>query len=402
MLFKYTALQQDDQMVNGEIEAQDLAAALKHLSAQRLRPISVKKAGTDLGKKINLFQGEINLMDKVFIFRYLTLMLGLGTNLLSAINVLIEDFDKPVVKDFLNEVKNNLEKGSPFYLAFANHPNVFNQVIVNLIKAGEASGNLESVFNEVTNSLIKEKELQDQIKNAVIYPAILVAIAFIILVFLVTFAMPRIAEVFLDGGFEPPLFSRIVFTVGLFFADIWWIFMLLLIATAVSFVYFYKKSYRFRGFLWGVISEIPVVNTIIEKRAIQRFANTTSSLIRAGIPLTDALNISADAAGHMELQQSLRRISEEGLSKGLTLGESFRKEPFFPKVVTNLIAVAEKSGKIEDVLETLADFYRGEIDNALKRAMSFLEPVMLVGIGVIIGTIALSIILPIYQLTTQF
>ena len=402
MLFEYTAIQENSQIIKGEFEANDLAGVLKYLTGKRLKPISVKAVGGGVARKVSLFRGRINLMDKVFIFRYLTLMLGLGTNLLQAIDILIQDFDKPAVKSFLSEVRANLEKGSPFFLAFENHPKVFSSVTVNLIKAGETSGNLEQVFGEITVSLIKEKDLQDQIKNATIYPAILAIISFLILVFLVTFAMPRIASVFMQGGFDPPLFSKIVFSVGLFFGKIWWLVLLVFAGLIFGVFYAYRNLLGFRKFIWSILSGVPVISDIVNKRAVQRFASTTSSLIKAGIPITDSLEISADAAGHVEMQQSLRRVAREGLTKGLTLGEAFRREPFFPKVVTNLIAVSEKSGRIEDVLETLSDFYAKEIDNSLKRAMSMLEPVMLIVIGGIIGTIAISIIIPIYQLTTQF
>lgn len=401
MKFHYTATNEQGQVIEDQMEANDLSGVLNYLTSQGLKPIKVKPV-KKRAKNITLFGGNINITDQVFIFRYLALMLNIGTNLLQAINILIEDFDKPSVRSFLVEVKSNLEKGAPFYTAFENHPRVFSSVHINLIKAGEVAGNLEEVADNISKSLQKEKDLKDKMRNALIYPALLLGVSMFILIFLVTFALPRISSVFLESGFEPPLFSRIVFSVGLFFGKIWiWILAALIILIIAGF-YMYKKSLFFKKLVWSVISEIPVVNDVIKKRAIQRFASTTSSLIKAGIPITRSLNIAANAAGNVKLKNSLRRVADEGLAKGFTMGEAFRREPFFPNMVVNLIAIAEQAGHVEEVLGTLSDFYIKEIDNSIQRLVSLLEPLLLLFIGFIIGLIALAIIVPIYQLTTQF
>lgn len=401
MRYRYRATDKNGQIVEDEMEAQNLSAVLNYLTSRGLKPIKVKPAKKK-SKDITLFGGKIDLTDQIFIFRYLHLMLGIGTNLLQAINILIEDFEKPSVREFLIEVRTNLEQGSPFYTAFENHPKVFSDVHINLIKAAETAGNLEEVAGNITTSLQKEKELKDKIRNAMIYPALLLGISLLILIFLVTFALPRIAEVFLESGFEPPLFSQVVFSVGLFLGNIWGWILGGLTVLAVSSYYLYKKSLFFKKFIWSIISDIPVIKDVIKKRAIQRFASTTSNLVKAGIPITRSLKISADAAGNIELKDALERIVDEGLSKGLTLGEAFRKEPFFPNMVVNLIAIAEQAGHVEEVLGTLSDFYIKEIDNSIQRLVSFLEPMLLLFIGMVIGLIALAIIVPIYQLTTQF
>jgi type IV pilus assembly protein PilC len=392
MRFHYIAAQEDGKIIEAEVEAVSIENVLNIIASQGLKPISIKPISEGKGKTSFLSGGKINISDKIFISKYLALMLKLGTGLLQAINILIEDFDKKAVKIFLMEVRSNLESGRPFYLTFAKYPKVFNQVYINLIKAGEASGNLDNTF----------QNLKDNIKNALIYPTLLLVASILILIFLVMYALPKISKVFDQGGFNPPLFSRIVFSFGNFFAHygifILGFFVILLILA----IYFYKVSIIFRRFVFNVFQEIPVVKDLVRKMAIQRFAATLSSLVKAGIPITDALEITAEAVSNIELKEAILRISREGLSKGLTLGEAFRKEPIFPKTVSNLVAISEKAGHIEEVLATLADFYSSEIDNSLKALVSFLEPVMLVLIGAVIGMIALAIIIPIYQLTTQF
>ena len=398
--FHYTATDTRGEMVENNVEADSVTEVLKILAAENLKPLSVTEIKGKGGREI--FKGSINLEDQVFLFRYLSLMLRMGSNLLQAINILVDEFDKPAMRSFLMEVRAHLERGAPFYTAFEKYPRTFSSVHINLVKAGEVSGNLQQVCEDIAVSLTKEKQVKDQVKNALIYPAMLLTISVFILIFLVTFALPRIANVFLESGFEPPLFSKIVFTIGLFVSKIWFVLVGAGIAAIIGGVVAYKRSLFFKKFIWSLFTNIPVVREVVEKYALQRFASTLSSLIQAGLQITDAIDITADAVGNIELREALKRISHEGVSKGLTLGEAFRREPFFPKIVTNLVAISEKAGHVEEILETLGEFYIREVDNSIKRLVSFTEPVLLLLIGVVIGTIALAIIVPIYQLTTQF
>ncbi len=401
MKFKYIASQSDGRIQENQIDAKNVAEVLNFLSKNGLRPVSVQPLQTGL-KRLSFFGGKMTISDQIFISKYLALMLKIGTGLLEAINILIVDFQKAVVKEILIEIRLSLEQGNPFYTVFAKYPNIFSPVYVNLIRAGEASGNLEAVFGDLTNMLTKNKDLQDQIKSALVYPIILLTGSFFILFFLVMFALPKIADVFSGSGFQPPLFSRVVFSVSFFLQQTGFYILGLLFVLAIIFWRFFKSSAVLRRFTTSFINEVPVVKDVVKKIALQRFANILASLIKAGMPLTEALEITATAVGNQDLKEALNRISKEGLAKGLTVGEAFRREPFFPQIVINLMAISERAGHIEEVLITLSDFYIKEIDNSIKILVSFLEPVLLLFIGVIIGVIALAVIIPIYQLTTQF
>ncbi|MGC9603547.1 MAG: type II secretion system F family protein [Minisyncoccia bacterium] len=402
MQFHYIASQPDGRVVESQIESKDVPEVLQFLTSRGLKPISVKPVEKNLGEKLRIFGGKITITDQVFISKYLALMLKIGTGLLQAVTILIDDFDKSSVRKFLLEVRANLEAGQPFFAVFARYPKVFSQVYINLIKAGESSGNLDTVFENLSASLIKEKEMRDQIKSALVYPILLLSTSVLILAFLVMFALPKIANVFLESGFQPPLFSRVVFAVGLFFGSYGLYFVIVFVLALILFIIGYRNSMVFKKLLLSLTNEIPVIRDLVKKIALQRFASTISSLIKAGIPLTDALEITSQVVGNADLKGALIRIAREGLEKGLTVGEAFRREPFFPKTVVTLVAISERAGHIDEVLATLANFYASEIDNSLKTLVAFLEPVMLLIIGFIIGLIALSIIIPIYQLTTQF
>ena len=399
MKFKYIAAQADGRIVESEISANTSSDVLIYLGKNNLKPVSIRPIEN---KQIVLFRAKVDIGDQIFLSKYMSLMLKIGTGLIEAINILIADFNKPALKDILLEVRSALEQGNPFYSTFAKYPKVFSQVYTNLIRAGETSGNLEKVFANLTEMLTKQKDLRDQIKGALIYPTMLFIGSIVILMFLVIFALPKIANVFLQGGFEPPLFSRIVFSVGLFINSYKIIFLSLIFIGGGTLVFLSKTSLGFKKFMLSVVGTVPKVRDVVRKIALQRFASVLASLIRAGMPITEGLEVTARAVGNVELQGALERISREGLAKGLTIGEAFKREPFFPQTVTNLIAVSERAGHLEEVLETLADFYSKEIDGSIKGLVSFLEPVLLLFIGAVIGVIALAIIVPIYQLTTQF
>jgi type II secretory pathway component PulF len=251
-------------------------------------------------------------------------------------------------------------------------------------------------------SLEKDAELQSHIKSALIYPAVLLVLASSILVFLVTYALPKVAAVFSSSGMQPPIFSRIVFGVGLFIGGNILIIVPVVLIVIVATVWFFWKTETGNKMFNNIVTRLPLVSTIYEELAVQRMASTMSSLLTAGLPINQALMIAADTVGLPSYREALLRITTDGLEKGLTIGEAFKRETVFPKMVTNLVAISERAGHLEEVLDTLAQFYAANVDSNITALVSLLEPAMLLAMGVMVGTIALSIIVPIYQLTTSF
>lgn len=402
MRFHYIASQPNGRVIEGDFEASGPAEVLEYLSGQGLKPVSIKvlKGVEEMSRK-SIFGRSITVADKVFLTKYLSLMLKVGTDLLKAIDILITDLDKPAVRALLMEIRGALEKGLPFYSTFLKYPKYFSPVFINLIKAGEASGNLERVFEDLSISLEKEQDLRRKIKAALTYPAILLVGSFVILILLVSFAIPKIATIFSSFNTKPPLFSRVVISAGLFIGDYIWFILIAMVMIGVFLWYLFAKTNSGKKILYQFIMKLPVIKNVLKQMALQRFAFTLSSLLTAGLSILDSLEITAQTVGFEELKNSLMRISREGIAKGLTIGEAFRREAIFPRVVVNLMAISEKAGHIENILSTLANFYEGEIETAVKIMVSFLEPVMLFAIGIIIGTIAISIIVPIYQLVGQ-
>jgi type IV pilus assembly protein PilC len=401
MLYHYIVTDTAGRLQEADFDADTLEEVLQYLAGKDLRPISVKpvrEGGTGIFGKL----GKITLADQVFLTKYLSLMLRVGTDLLLAINILIADFEKPAVKNFLLEVRENLAHGRPFYEVFAKYPKVFSPVFVSLLKAAEAAGTLQETFADLSTSLEKDAELNSKIKAAFIYPIIILSASTGIFIFLTTFALPKIANVFSQGGIQPPLFSRVVFAVGLFAGAHTIPLLFALVAVVGGGTYFFFKNRIGRAIAERIISHTPLVKKLYQEIAVQRFAATFASLLKAGLPIIDATKITADVVHAEDYRVALIRIADEGLAKGLTIGESFKRETVFPKVVTNLIAVSERAGHLEEVLLTLSDFYATNIDTSVKTLISFLEPALLLFMGALVGGIALSIIVPIYQLTSQF
>jgi type II secretory pathway component PulF len=227
-------------------------------------------------------------------------------------------------------------------------------------------------------------------------------VAVIIIVFLSLFALPRISKVFSDTSITPPLFSRIVFAFGGFVGDQIYFIVGFGILAALGFYFGVIRTVAGRRLLQRVLSNLPVVSNIYRDLAVQRFASTLSSLLKAGLPIIDSIHITADVVGIDSFQVALRRIADQGLARGMSIADSFRREAVFPSVITNLIAISEKAGHLEEVLGTIAEFYATNIQASIKSLVAFLEPMLLLIMGMMVAVVALAIIIPIYQLTTNF
>jgi len=403
MLFHYLAQDSQGRIKEGNVNQSNTEAVLEYLTTQKLKPLSVKPLISEGEKKgLAIFKKTLNLADKVFLTKYLALMLKVGTDLFSAIDILIQDFESGPARRFLFETRSNLEQGKPFWSTFANHPEYFSSVVTNLIKAGETSGNLEATLNQVSINLERDRNLQTKVKSSLVYPAILLMTSVAMVIFLVTFAVPKLGEMFLSTGQTIPVYTRIVLSSGMFLNRNIFIVFPLLIAIPIALFYYFTKTQKGKEKFASFMEKIPVARDLVEKMALERFASVLSSLIKAGMPIIEAIEVTAGAVGHPKYEAALLRISKKHLTQGISMGNSFKKETIFPAVVSNLLAIGEKAGHTEEILKTLSTFYETEIDAALKILVSLLEPVLLMFLGVIVGGIALSLIVPVYQLVGQF
>lgn len=401
--FHYIASSENGHITEGNEEARSTSELLGQLATRGLRPVSVKQLRGEgsFSSPRQFFGGKITINDQIFLTKYLAIMLQVGIDLFQAINILLADFEKPALRALLTEIRDSLKRGQPLYSTFMKYPNSFSPVFINLIKSGEASGSLAKVFENLNDSLTKEKDLRGKIRGALVYPILLLTLSVGILLFLTTFALPRLATVFTTGGFDPPAFSKAVFTVGLFISDNIWL-LLGGSATIIIGILIFSKSVSGKRVLRMILTRLPVIHKVVFRIAIQQFASTLSSLLRSGMPIIESIRITANTITHPPIKEALLRVADTGIAKGLSLGDSFRREAVFPFVVTNLVSISEKAGHLDEILETLSKFYEAEIESSIKAAVSFIEPVLLLFIGGVVALIALSIIVPVYQLVGQF
>lgn len=402
MQFHYVASDASGKIKEGDTDGKTLEDVIAFIFQQGWKPISVKPIQEILKVNQLSFFEHITLQDKIFLFKYLSLMLKVGTDLFKAIDVLLEDTDKPLMRSLLLEIRGNLERGNEFYLTFQNHPDLFSPIVVNLIKAAETSGNLEATLEGVSATYAQEAEVKNKIRSALIYPILLLTVASLIVTMLVTFVIPKIATIFEGSDAKIPLFSAIVIGFGVFMnKNIAWVAPLTIVSIG-GLIFFFTRVESGKNLLSDIARKTPLVKDLILKLALRRFATTFGSLLRAGIPFVQALEITSDAVGEEQMRQAILRIAKESIAKGVSVSDAFRKENVFPKVVINLISIGEKAGHVEEILNTLAQFYEEEIDDALKTLVSVFEPVMLLVIGAIVAGIAFSVIIPIYQLVGQY
>jgi len=332
MLFHYLAQDANGRIKEGNINQSNTEAVLEYLTTQKLKPLSVKPLMLEKGGKgLVIFRKTLGLADKVFLTKYLALMLKVGTDLFSAIDILIQDFESGPARRFLFETRSNLEQGKPFWSTFANHPEYFSSVITNLIKAGETSGNLETTLNQVSLDLERDRNLQTKVKSSLVYPIILLITSVGMVIFLVTFAVPKLGEMFLSTGQELPTFTKIVLGTGMFLNRNLFIVFPLIIAIPIGLFYYFRKTQKGREKFASLMEKIPVARDLVEKMALQRFASVLSSLIKAGMPIIQAIEVTAGAVGHPKYQAALLRIAKKHLAQGISMGDSFKKRENIPR-----------------------------------------------------------------------
>lgn len=400
MLFRYRATTQDGETKEGEIDLNTPSEVMNYLARSGLRATSIKPLKKRAQFFRNILGESISDDDKIFLARYLALMMRLGLDIMAAIDILRDDADKAITKKFLSDFRRTVERGEAVHTVFEHYSHSFSVAEINLIKAGEESGNLEKVFTDLSSSWERSRDFNKKLKTAMIYPSALVFLAIVIIFGIGGFVIPLIAGILIDAGLKLPLFSQIVISSGLFIHRFMLPLVIIVVIFGVSFVTALKIK-EGRALIMRGVSKLPFINTLLRSIAIQRFTDLLASLIKGGLPITKSLEIVASSVPDPEISSGLLRISQ-AIAQGVTLGAAFKREKGYPSVVKNLITVGERSGRLPDVLSDLALFYEKEITNRLTALMAVVEPAILVVIGAVVGLMAVSVIVPIYSLVTQF
>lgn len=402
--FTYSAVNQKGEHVSGTVEATERSAVIKTLTAQSLQPLSVKE-GAESGS-ISLFNalgGNKVKSDHIVIFtRELSAMISAGVPILRALTSLHDHSESKALKKLLASVIKDVEGGDQLGDALAKYPNTFGDVYVNMVRAGEAAGILDDILKRLAYQQEKNATIRKKIKSAMTYPMVLVGITIIAFFGLMLFVIPQIGKILTDLGgpeAELPILTQIMLTISGVMVQFWFI-ILPLFAVAIFFIIRYLKTPSGKSLLHHVVLRIPGLKTIVTKIAIARFARTFSALIGAGVPVLEALNVTARAIGNVVYEEALVEASKL-VESGSTLSSEIEKNPLFPAIVPQMLAVGEETGQTDTVLVKVADFYEEEVDVAIEGLSSIIEPVMIVFMGGMVGLIAASVMLPIASLSSN-
>lgn len=403
-IFIYKALDQAGQQQQGELEAANKEIAIQYLKADNLLPIYLEEKGkikNNFLKTPSVFFKKITLLDKMFLARHLAAILKAGINLKEALEILIEDIERPFLKKILIEAEKNIEKGQPLFLTFELYKNYFSPVFVGLIKAGEASGTLEDNLKNLADQLQKDYELRKKITSAMIYPAILLTGSLLVIIILLTFIMPRLTSALVQAKIELPAITKMFISISDWLSTYPYLTIGIFFLTAIIFVLIFKRP-KTKEFVIGLLFKLPISKDLIKKITLARLTKTLANLLKSGLPILEAIEITSQVSGNKKYETALIDIRNK-MKKGLALYEAFKsRADLFPHLVVSIIAVGEKTGSLENSLITIANYYEQEADRLLKNLVSLLEPILLIIMGIVIASIALSILLPIYQLVSTF
>jgi type IV pilus assembly protein PilC len=408
-LFSYTATNSNNQIIKGTLETADRAAVTAALTKQGLRPLSIKQAGSAgaLGGKIPGARstkrgGKVKMNDLVIFTRELSAMVGAGVPLLRSLTSLEEHAESPALKKTLTAIIQDVESGAGIADALAKHPQVFDDVYVNMVRAGEAAGILDDILKRLAMQQEKNATIRKKIKSAMTYPTVLIGVTVIAFFGLMLFVIPRIGAIIKDLGgpdAELPKLTQIMLGISDFIVNYWFIVFPLLIAAIVGLLR-YLKTPKGKAIFHRFILKVPGVGVLVQKIAVARFARTFSALIGAGVAVLEALDVTAHAVGNVMYEDAILEAAEE-VKNGGSLSSIIGKNPLFPAIVAQMLAVGEETGQTDTVLVKVADFYEEEVDVAIEGISSIIEPVMILVMGSMVGLIAASVMQPIASLSSN-
>lgn len=404
-LFSYTAANSDNNVVKGTTELPDRAAVIEALSRQGLRPISIKQTK----EKKKLIKFDFNELFKsskvkhgslVSFTRQLSAMVGAGVPLLRSLMSIEKYTDDKALKNILQEIIKGVEGGSPLGDAFAKHPSTFNDIYVNMVRAGEAAGILDDILRRLAEQLEKSAAMRKKIKGAMTYPTVLIVIAILAFFGLMIFVVPQISTILTDlGGPDAKLpgITLAMLAISGFMTSYWFIVVPGLAVVVLVFLW-YIHTKKGRYIFHSILLRLPVIKTLVKKLAVARFARTFSALMSAGVAVLEAIDITSRAVGNALFEESLKKAVSE-VRNGAQLSAVIEKNPLFPSIVAQMLAVGEETGQTDTVLVKVADFYEEEVDITVDGLSSIIEPAMIVIIGGAVGLVAASVMLPISQLS---
>jgi type IV pilus assembly protein PilC len=419
--FQYAALDAKGEQTTGVVSATSEAEAIQQLRTQGLYPTQIheegkgkksKAAAPSKGKakakpkssKANL-GGRVKPKNLMIFTRQLATLIDSGLPLLRSLTVLEKQEPNPVLRATVASLAENVQGGSTFSESLAQHPRIFNKLYVNMVKAGELGGVLEIVLNRLAEYQEKAQKLKNKIVSAMVYPVIVMFIAVAILVFLMIFIVPKFKEMFAEQNEDLPLISKIVFGTSEFFLanplyvpNIVFVFIMAFVLGILFNMWGRTKGGRV--VVDNMKLHLPVLGDIQRKSAVSRFSRTLGTLVTSGVPILQALNITRDTAGNVVISNAIEKV-HEAVKEGETIVTPLQASGVFPNMVISMVDVGEETGQLPEMLLKVADVYDDEVDNAVTALTSILEPIMIVILALIVGSVVFALFLPLIKMISS-
>ena len=369
--------------------------------SKKTRSLTAKKGkpGGLLSMEIELFQPKISTRDLATFTRQFSTLLRSGIQLTDALNALVEQCVDPHLERVLRNVKEEITSGNNLAEAMAKHPRFFSDLYVNMVRAGEASGHLDVVLTRIADYLQKQASLKGKVLAAITYPAIMVIVGLAVVIFLMSYVVPRITQILKDRGQPLPFITEVLMTAS-DFTKAYWIYVLLAMVIGGFFLKSLIGTDAGRLKFDSLLLRLPIFGTLFSKQAISRFALTFSTLLKSGLPALDSLKIVALVVNNAKLTQVINDIHAR-IIEGADIATPIRKSKVFPPMVGYMVSVGEQSGQLEEILDRIAESYEEELDLSIQRLTSMIEPIIIILLAVVVGFIIAAVLLPLLDFSTM-
>lgn len=379
-----------DKLVNGEVSAFTEEEARKKLAKRGIRPLQITRVKTSSKRKIT--QEDITVFT-----RQLSTMIKAGLPLMQAFEIVARGHGNPSMTEMLMEIRGQVEQGSSLSRAFSNHPKYFDRFYCNLVAAGETGGVLESLLDKLAIYKEKTQAIRKKVKTALTYPVSVIAVAIGLVFVMMIFVLPAFKEVYANMGAELPPLTQTVMDMSDFFVSYGWMVLIALGFAIYGFLKLKARSIKIQRRMDAILLRMPIFGDIVRKGTIARWGRTTATLFAAGVPLVDVLDSTAGAAGNLIYEEATREIRTRVI-QGLSMTSGMRATELFPNMMLQMSSIGEESGSLNDMLNKAAEFYEDEVDNAVGRLSAMMEPIIIVILGLVIGTLLVAMYLPLFNL----
>lgn len=399
--FTYVARNPQGKLITGRTEAATQALVVKILKDQGLTPTSIETGGAVADnksalRKQRLRRGRVKIDDLVLISRQLATMIRAGLPLIEVLNILGDQVEKLTLKNALRQIERDVQSGSSFYEAMARHPKIFNQFFLSMVKAGEASGMLDTILDQIAIYMEKSASILRKVKAAIMYPAFVSIFACLIMILIMWKVVPVFEDIFADLGEGLPTLTVIVIAISKFIRERWYVGLAGIIGGVILFNQWGKTKTGRRN-IDVMKLKLPIFGPLLLKVAIARFTRSLGTLMRAGVNILGALEIVSKTAGNVVIEEAIMKtkISIQG---GESITKPLVESGVFPPMVTRMIEVGERTGALENMLHKVAEYYEDQVDSAVAGLTSLIEPLLIVFLGITIGTIVISMFLPLIKM----